>query len=138
MDVFHTPFLRYASTEACEVFFRRASRPRCGRSGNRTGIEQREIVGNPPSLGPNLLAAARDIQDELEEVPSGLLDGSLPGRDPACIEVDEVGPALGELSSGRNLDHRSRGEPIGCASPGRENLQGDARRELQCPAYEIA
>src|ERR1700756_2472547 len=72
------------------------------RSGHRRRIEQREIVVDAPAIRPRLGAAARDIEDQAEQVPAGFLDGLLAGGNAARIEIDQILPAPRKLAAGRD------------------------------------
>src|SRR5262249_30275092 len=46
-------------------------------SGYRRGIEQRQIVVDAPAIRPRLGAAARNVEDQAEQLPAGFFDGHL-------------------------------------------------------------
>src|SRR3954464_15238393 len=50
-------------------------------SRHRCGIEQGQIVVDAPAVRPRFGAAARDVEDQLEQLPAGLLDRHLAGGD---------------------------------------------------------
>src|SRR5216684_2779622 len=91
-------------------------------SGHRPRSEQSEIVMNPPVVGPHLGPAARNLQNQPEQVPASLLDRGFAGGDAAGVEIDQVLPAAREFGSCRHLDDGCCGEPIGGAAPRREHL----------------
>src|ERR1700675_2157361 len=95
----------------------------CFSSGYRPRREQRQIVMNAPAVGPYFGAAARNVEDQAEQVPAGLLDRGFAGGDAAGVEVDQILPAARQFGARRHLDDGGCGEPIGAAGPGRQHLQ---------------
>src|SRR6202171_2047906 len=69
-------------------------------SGHRSRREQSEIVMNAPAVGPHLGAATRNLQNQAEQVPAGLLDGGFAGGDAAGVGIDQVLPAALEFGLG--------------------------------------
>src|SRR5438105_5790791 len=88
-------------------------------------------------IGPGLLAAAGDVKDEVEQIPANLFDGRVTGRDAAGVEIDEVGPSLGESGTGGDLDHGDKREAVRRALAGGEQVHVH-RSELLRSADEIA
>ena len=106
-------------------------------SGYGRRIEQREIVVDAPMVGPDLLAAARDVQNQAKQFPAGFFDRHFAGRDAASVEVDQVFPAPRQFAAGGDLDDRRGRKPVRRAAAGGENLQGHAGGELKRAADEI-
>lgn len=68
-------------------------------SGERRGVEERQVVVDPVCFGPGLLPPAGDVEVVVEQLPADLLDGAHAAGDPARVNVDQVGPALGESAA---------------------------------------
>jgi len=68
-------------------------------SGERRRVEERQVVVEPVHFGPGLLPPASDVEVVVEQLPADLLDGAAAAGDPARVDVDQVGPALGELGA---------------------------------------
>ena len=56
--------------------------------GYGSWVEEGEVVVEAPVVGPGLLAAAGDLEDEVEDLPADLFDGGLAGGDGAGVDVD--------------------------------------------------
>ncbi len=50
----------------------------------------------PPMLGPGFLSAAGDFENETKDLPSNLFDGRGAGGDAPGVNINQVGPALGQ------------------------------------------
>ena len=55
-------------------------------------IKRRECIVQSPSIGPSPLAAACDIENEAEQLPSYIFDARAARRDSARVEIDKIGP----------------------------------------------
>ncbi len=56
----------------------------------------RRLVVQGPIIGPGLLAAARDIEDQVGQFPADVLDRCFISGDAVGIEIDQIMPALRE------------------------------------------
>src|SRR5262249_5358001 len=82
-------------------------------------------------------APAGHLEQEAEKLPANSFDRSAACGDASGVDVDQVGPLLGQRCPRRYLDYRNEREPIGAALPRREHVQIHGR-ELLRPADEIA
>lgn len=93
-----------------------------GSLGDGTGVEGGERVVEAPVVGPGFLTAGGDVEDEVEKIPAGGLDGGLAGGDTAGVEINQVGPFFGESGAGTDLDDGDKGETVGGALTGGEDM----------------
>src|SRR5215469_5652165 len=89
------------------------------------------------SICTYLCAAAGYIQNHLKDLCADVLDGGGALGDAAGINVNQVGPALRERSSGCHFDNRRHREAIGGSASGGEDVQVHACCQLKCPTDEI-
>jgi len=52
-----------------------------------------------PVIGARLLPSASDVQNVMEDGLANLLDGGFASRDGAGVDVDQIGPSVGERGS---------------------------------------
>src|SRR3954469_10093023 len=88
-------------------------------------------------IRPGLLASARHVKDEMEDLPSDFLDRRFTGRNTSCVNVDEIMPLLGESGARGNFDNRHQRQSIRAAFAGCENVKVHGG-ELLCSADKIA
>src|SRR5437660_11964267 len=86
---------------------------------------------------PGSFASAGYIQDKPEYFPSHVFNGRGSGCDAAGVDVDKVGPAVGERGARGYFDYRNHSESIGATLAGREDMHVH-RRQLLRAADEVA
>ena len=60
-----------------------------------------------PMIGAGLLPSASDVQNVMEDGLANLLDGGFASGDGARVDVDQIGPSVGERGSRRDFDYGS-------------------------------
>lgn len=89
---------------------------------DRAWIKWCQRVVQTPMISPGFLAAAGNLEDEVEEVPADAFNGGFSGCDAACIKIDQVWPTLSERGSRRDFDDWGEGQTIGSALACREDM----------------
>ena len=108
------------------------------RSGNRSGIEDAQVVVEAVLVAVGLLFAAGHVQNEVEDLLPHLSDGCFTGSHAAGGNVDQIEPVLLHLVAAAHLDHRGHVQPVGSAAAGHEHLQADAAGQLAGAAHDVA
>src|SRR5271170_2762630 len=86
------------------------------------GIKQCEFIVQTPVVGPGLLAAARHVENEAEDLLAYLLNRGLTCSNAPGIDVDQIGPSVCQRGAGRHLDHRSHGKSVGGSTASGEDM----------------
>src|SRR5690348_13397452 len=68
-------------------------------------IEERKLIVQSPVVRARLTATAGNIQNEAKNRLAHLLDVRIARSDRACINVDQIAPAVSQRRARRNLDH---------------------------------
>src|SRR5260370_39860061 len=130
-------FLKFHKQKACRnlggLFFLSALR----KLSHRPRIERCQRVVQPPMVGPGFLLAAGHIEHEAEYLPPNFFYSCSAGSDAAGVNINQVGPALGQCCARRNFDHRDHRQSVGTSLPRSENMKVH-RSELLRSADEIA
>ena len=71
-----------------------------GRSGHRSRVEQDQGVVKPEPVGRDLLSSARDVENQVEQLPPDIGDARLAGRYASRVEIDEVFPSVAQRRVG--------------------------------------
>ncbi len=52
-----------------------------------------------PMIGPRLPMAARDLENQTEDLFTYLIGGCVARSDSACVNIDQIGPLFGQRGS---------------------------------------
>ena len=74
----------------------------------------------------------------MEQFPTQFFDARTACGDAPGVDVDQVGPTLGQFAARAHLDHRRHGQPVGRASARGEHMQVHAGGQLQGAADKVA
>jgi hypothetical protein len=80
---------------------------------------------------------ARHFDAQIEKLLGALWDRGSSSDDAACVEVDDVGHAFGELRVGRDLDDRRNGITGGRAKTGGKEDEVGSCAGLSCYAFDV-
>ena len=120
---------------------KRAAKSRPAKSGDQVtgaGLKSASALCSCELLRTGLLAAARNVEHEAEQLPTHLFDRCRACCNRARVYVHQVMPAARQIRARGDLDDGDFRETIRRAAAGREDVQVDAGRKLQGAADEVA